>query len=89
MTPNPSATPLEASPGAIETRKVLLRDFIAEHASLAGIQVQHVQLYAEVGDDAGLAYAVATLGLYTKATVQAFNDLSRLNELTKFKEAAE
>jgi hypothetical protein len=76
--PHPSATPVQL--GAIETRRFMLREFISEHVGLAAMQGQLAQFYCELGDDAGLAYSMKKLAMYTKVAVQSFNDLTALKE---------
>lgn len=52
-----------------------LREFIGENTDLARIQAELATVYANVGDDIGLEYAVRRLVAYTRAAVGTLPDL--------------
>ena len=51
------------------------REFIHEMAGLAAVQASLAMQYAEIGDDAGLEYAMRRWVAYTRAAVGTLKDL--------------
>ncbi len=51
------------------------REFIAESLSMARIQAELGATYAEIGDDAGLEYAIRRMVAYTRAALGTLKDL--------------
>jgi len=52
-----------------------LREFALESLGLAAIQAQLGAQYADIGDDAGLEYAVRKLVAYTRLAIGVVGDL--------------
>lgn len=55
------------------------RYYIHEMAGLAAIQAELVMKYAELGDDAGLEYALRKWVAYTRAALATVGDLKKMN----------
>ena len=56
------------------------REHIHEAVSRAAIQAEIAMQYAELGDDAGLEYAILHLVAYTKTALATVADLKAMNE---------
>jgi hypothetical protein len=57
-----------------------LREFIAEAASMAQVQAHRIQTFSDIGDDAGLEYAVRRLIAYTRAAAGTLCDLKAMKQ---------
>jgi hypothetical protein len=69
------------SPQCAREQAALLREFIHENAGFVRIQADLAQTYAELGDDAGLRYALRKLVAHVKAATSSFNDLVTLRAI--------
>lgn len=60
-----------------DTRAYLatFREEIDANLALAAVQIECARLYASLGDDRGLAYALRCFGAYSKAAYTLFGDL--------------
>ena len=61
------------------------REFIHEMAGLAALQAGLAMRYAELGDDAGLSYAMRRWVAYTRAAVDTLKDLKAMKEQEEFR----
>jgi hypothetical protein len=52
-----------------------LREFIAEHLNMACIHASHAVSYAEIGNDAGLEFAIRNAALYFRAAIDTMKQL--------------
>jgi len=52
-----------------------LREFIAEQLEMACIHASHALSYAEIGNDAGLEFAVRSAALYFRAAIDTVKQL--------------
>ena len=62
----------------LDARLELLREAIGEQAGFIQIQADIVQLFASLGDDAGVTYALKRLVAYARAAAQTANELAAL-----------
>jgi hypothetical protein len=62
----------------LDARLELLREAIGEQAGFIQIQAYIVQMFASLGDDAGVAYALKRLVTHARAAAQTANELVAL-----------
>jgi hypothetical protein len=62
----------------LDARLELLREAIGEQAGFIQIQADIVQLFASLGDDAGVTYALKRLVAHARAAAQTANELAAL-----------
>jgi hypothetical protein len=74
-----TAAPAQGQNRAVrEARLKLLREAIGEQAGLIQIQADIVQMFASLGDDAGVTYALKRPVAHARAAAQTANELAAL-----------
>jgi hypothetical protein len=68
----------DMSPAARHDCAILLREDICANVGVAAHYSGLTARFAELGDDAGIKYALKNVAIHVKAAVRSFNELEQL-----------